>query len=263
MARGGLSYGGIGFKSITAKAGTGIRAIINTAGNTRDDVVGLPVVISNNNEVDLGTAGDVPFGFIDVCEQKISQDSLYANEVYVGVQYGGFREDVAAGSGTEVARVCVIDGTDTKKVNGATNVGIKQKMTKKVATGAVTASGNITIKVTASGKTELKNGKDIVVAVTKDDTATVVATAIEAALKDDADVKAFFTVGRTTTTVSLEAKIAAANDATMAIAFTDTGTTGVVMEATADTAGLPDKRVGLPSIFSVDATAGTATVFLG
>ncbi len=266
MARGGLSYGGIGAKNAPFEAGTALKAIVNAAGKTRDDIVGLPVVkTSVSNVVDIGTAGDVLFGFVDTCEQKISQDNLYANEVYVGVQIRGFREGIAAGASDIVGKVCILDGTDQKKVNGATNVGIKQKMTKTVTHVASTAGGDITIKVTAAGKAELVEGKNVTVTLEKDDAVATIATKIKTALLADDDVAAFFDVTTSIADVILTAKVAVANDATMAIAFTDTDTTGTTMGDTTTVAGLPDKKLGVPIIINTETVGSNhfATVFLG
>lgn len=80
MARGGLSFDGIGAQQVTMLAGTALKALVVTDG--KDSVVGLPVVVSGNGEVDLGADKDAVFGFVDV----------YENDGYVSVQFRGFRE---------------------------------------------------------------------------------------------------------------------------------------------------------------------------
>lgn len=82
MARGGVSYEGIGAQQATFVAGTKLKGLVAT-GN-RDSVVGMPVIVSGNGEVDLGADKDTIFGFVDV----------YEDDGYVGVQFRGFREDV-------------------------------------------------------------------------------------------------------------------------------------------------------------------------
>lgn len=82
MARGGISFAGIGAQYATYKAGDGIKALV--ASGNRDDVVGLAVVRSKNGTVDLGTDGDTIFGFIDV----------YEDDGHCTVQFRGYREDV-------------------------------------------------------------------------------------------------------------------------------------------------------------------------
>lgn len=249
MARGGLGYEGIGFQATTFKAGAGIKALVAAA--NRDAVVGVPVVVTSvGDTVDLGNAGDVPFGLIDV----------YENDGHVGVQFRGFREDVpVVDAGITPGRVCLVDGNGALK-DTTIGIGTKQSMTKQVTTGA-TAAGDATVKITAAGKAELANGKDITVTLAIG-TATATATAIETALKADADVKAFFDVTRTTDTIKLTAKVPATNDETMAIKLT-AGDTGAVMGDTTDVAGVADKKIGLPIFINTDATAKTATVFLG
>lgn len=252
MARGGLSYAGIGFRAATFAAGDGIKALVTAA--NRDVVVNVPVVVTNvGNVVDLGNDGDVPFGFIDV----------YEDDGHCTVQFRGFREDVpTVATDITPGRVCLVDGNGVVK-ESTSGVGVKQKMTKAV-TAAVTSAGNITIKVTAAGKAELANGKNVTVAIgVGDTTTTLVATAIKNALLDDADVAAFFDVTSSTADVILEAKLADVDDDTMAIAFTDTDTTGVTMGETTDVAGVADRKIGLPIFINSDNVAHKATVFLG
>lgn len=249
MARGGLSYAGIGFQSATFKAGAGIKALVAAA--NRDAVVNIPVVVTSAGDtVDLGNDGDVPFGFIDV----------YETDGNVGVQFRGFREDVpVADAGVTPGRVCLVDGTGKLK-DTTSGIGVKQSMAKTVTTGA-TAAGDATVKITAAGSEALAGGKAVTVTLAMG-TATATATAIETALKADTDVAAFFDVTRSTATVTLTAKVPTDNDSTMKIEFT-AGTTGAVMGDTTDVAGVADRKIGLPIFINADATAKTATVSLG
>lgn len=66
MARGGISFDGIGIQQATFKAGDNLIALVGTVG--RDGVVGVPVGITGNGEVDLGSAGETIFGIINVYE---------------------------------------------------------------------------------------------------------------------------------------------------------------------------------------------------
>lgn len=249
MSRCGLSYAGYGFESATFKAGAGIKALVAAA--NRDAVVGIPVVVTNAGDVvDLGNAGDVPFGFIDV----------YEDDGHVGVQFRGFREDVpVVVAGVTPGRVCLADGDGALK-DTTIGIGVKQSMAQTVTTGA-TAAGDIVVTVKAAGSAALADGKAITVTLAIG-TATVTATAIETALKADADVKAFFDITRATAAFTLTAKVPADNDATMAITFA-VAETGAVIGSTTDVAGVADKKIGLPLIINTDATAKTATVFLG
>lgn len=255
MARGGISFEGIGFQAATFKAGDGIKALVAAA--NKDAVVGVPVVVTSAGDVvDLGNDGDIPFGLIDV----------YEDDGHCTVQFRGFRTDVPTVVGGVVAgRIFVVDGNGVIK-DSSSGIGVKQKMTKAV-TAAITnadAAGTVTVTVKAAGKAELADGKAVAIELAGTDTTTTkVATAIQAALAADADVAAFFNVTRSTTSVVLEAKVEAANDATMAFTFADTDTTGAAMGDTAVVNGQADRKIGLPTIINADATAKTATVSLG
>lgn len=248
MARGGLNFEGIGIQQATFKAGAGIKALAVADG--RDSVVGIPVVVANNNEVDLGTDGDVPFGFIDV----------YENDGHVGVSFRGFVTDVPTDGNVTPGRICLVDGNGVVK-ESSDGIGTKQSMTVAVTTKASSA-GNVTVKITAAGSASLKNGKDVVVALDTTSTSTNSAS-IRQALGADADVAAFFDVSGTAANIILTAKVASSNDTTMAFALTDTDTTGAKVGATTDVAGVPDNKIGLPIFINVDNTNETATVFLG
>lgn len=249
MARGGLSYAGIGARKAPFKAGDGLKNLVAAA--DRDAVVNIPVVVTSAGDtVDLGNAGDVPFGFIDV----------YETDGNVGVQFRGFREDIPiVDAGVTPGRVCLLDGTGALK-DTTSGIGVKQSMTKKVTTGA-TDAGDATVTITAAGSMALAEGKAVTVTLAIG-SATATATAIETALKADNDVKAFFDVTRSTADVILTAKVPADDDDTMEIELA-AGTTGAVMGDTTDVAGVADRKIGLPIFINTDATAKTATVFLG
>lgn len=95
-----------------------------------------------------------------------------------------------------------------------------------------TADGNITVTVTAAGMTG--SPKAVTVAILNADTAAGVATKIAAALTADPNVGAMFTCTTDTDTVIITKKVISAFDSTLAIKFTDTGTTGAVLDASAD-----------------------------
>lgn len=99
MMRGGIGFSGIGEQFATFKAGAGIQALVAAA--DRDAVVGLAVVVSAAQTVDLGTDGDSVFGFIDV----------YEDDGNVGVQFRGFREDVPTNAAAPtVGKIAAVDG---------------------------------------------------------------------------------------------------------------------------------------------------------
>ncbi|MDR7856088.1 hypothetical protein [Tissierella sp.] len=99
MSRGGIGFEGIGLQQATFKAGAGIKALVAAA--NRDAVVGLPVVISAAQTVDLGVSGATVFGFIDV----------YENDGHVGVSFRGFVTDVPIGAvAPTVGKIAATDG---------------------------------------------------------------------------------------------------------------------------------------------------------
>lgn len=100
MARGGISFQGIGTQQATFIAGTALKALAEKDG--RDSVVGMPVVVSANGTVDLGTDKDTVFGLVDV----------YEDDGCVGVQFRGFRELVTTVTVAPTVGKCV--ATDGK-----------------------------------------------------------------------------------------------------------------------------------------------------
>lgn len=112
MARGGISFDGIGAQQATFKAGANLKALVDD--NDRDYVVGMPVVISGAGEVDLGADGDTVFGFVDV----------YEDDGHVGVQFRGFREDIIISTGethtATVGKVAATNGTGEVKDSSTT-----------------------------------------------------------------------------------------------------------------------------------------------
>lgn len=128
MARGGISFDGLGFRGITFKAGSGIKALVAAA--NRNVVVGLPVVVSGAGEVDLGSDGDTVYGFIDV----------YEDDGHCTVQVDGFRTDVPIGAiAPTVGKIAAVDGTGKVKDSATTAklrapIFIEVDSTEKVAT---------------------------------------------------------------------------------------------------------------------------------
>lgn len=126
--RGGLSFEGIGFQAATFKAGAGIKALVADA--DRDAVVGVPVVVSAAQTVDLGTDGDAVFGFIDV----------YEDDGHCTVQFRGFRTDVPIGAvAPTVGKLAAVDGTGKVKDSATTAkvrapIVVEVDATAKVAT---------------------------------------------------------------------------------------------------------------------------------
>ncbi len=109
MARGGISFDGIGAQQATFVAGAGLKALVQSG--TRDDVVGMPVVVSAGGEVDLGADGDTIFGFVDV----------YEDDDHVGVQFRGFRTDVPIGAvAPTVGKLAATDGAGNAKDSAST-----------------------------------------------------------------------------------------------------------------------------------------------
>ncbi|HHX61003.1 MAG TPA: hypothetical protein GX707_09880 [Epulopiscium sp.] len=128
MARGGLGYEGIKAHQTTFKAGAGIKALVVSDG--KDSVVGVPVVISGNDTVDLGTDGDTVFGFIDV----------YENDSHVSVQDEGYRTDVPIGAiAPTVGKIAAVDGTGKSK-DSATTAKLRSPVFTNVDSVAKTAT---------------------------------------------------------------------------------------------------------------------------
>jgi len=101
MARGGISFLGIGAQNVTVKANDDVKAVV--AAGTADDVVGLAVTVTGNEEAGLGAAGAPLFG----------QIVHYEGDGYMTVQYAGYAEfNGVSGSlptaGTDF--VVVVDG---------------------------------------------------------------------------------------------------------------------------------------------------------
>lgn len=128
-------------------------------------------------------------------------------------------------------------GQGELRLNGKP-LNIRQSI-KLTVIGTVGAggAGNITVTVTADGMTGNPNA--VVVAVANNDTATIVAGKIAAALKLDADVNAFFYITSNGADVYLIAKTGTANDVTMNAAYVNTTASGLtaVPTATQVTAG--------------------------
>jgi len=139
MARGGLSFNGIGgIERVTYEAGEDLKALV--VANGRDSVVGLPVVVTLDETVDLGAGGDVIDGIIEV----------YENDGHVGVIIKGFVEDVpivkssttlkgvvttnGSGKARDLAPITI--GTETLDLNGI----IKAPTFHKVDADAETAT---------------------------------------------------------------------------------------------------------------------------
>lgn len=109
MARGGLGFNLPESTKVTVEAGAGIKALV-TAGD-RDSVVGIPVAVTGNGKVDIGTDGDAIFGFIDVYEM----DGLCS------VQVDKFRDDVPIGdTAPTVGKTVVVDGDGAIKDSSTT-----------------------------------------------------------------------------------------------------------------------------------------------
>jgi len=128
MARGGLSFEGIGSQQATFLAGAGIKALVDAADS--DAVVGLPVGVSAAGTVDLGTDTDTVFGFIDV----------YETDGYVGVQFRGFRIDVpTADISPTVGKIVALDGAGKVK-DSATTAKLRNPIFIEVDSTAKTAT---------------------------------------------------------------------------------------------------------------------------
>jgi hypothetical protein len=133
-------------------------------------------------------------------------------------------------------------GTDNGDTSGSTawTAGTAQVETATCA-GTVTAGGNASVVVTASGLTG--SPKTLSVAVATSDTATAWAAKVRTALAADVDVAAMFAVSGATTAVVLTRRhavtvptgtleIYSANDATLNISLDNGTSTGITTAAT-------------------------------
>lgn len=120
----------------------------------------------------------------------------------------------------------IIGAGSAKATKTLTDDGTPQVETATVA-GTIGASGagNVTVIITASGLTG--SPKTIQVAVANNDTATIVAGKIRAALAADAIINAFFVVSGTGVFVVLTARVGAANDGTLNISIDNGTSTGL------------------------------------
>lgn len=104
MARGGLSFDGIGIKQATYVAGENLKALAEA--NGRDAMVGVPVVVVDNGTVDLGENGQVVDGIINV----------YEDDGHVGVTFRGYVTNVPiVKSSTTVKGIVAVNGNGKAK----------------------------------------------------------------------------------------------------------------------------------------------------
>lgn len=120
-----------------------------------------------------------------------------------------------------------IGGALTKA--GVPTSGVLQVETVNVV-GTITGAGDATVTVTAAGMAGSPIAVSVAVAV--DDTATLVAAKIAAAMTAHAVIGAFFTITSSVADAIFTAKQSAANDATMNIAYTNGTCTGLTPDAT-------------------------------
>jgi hypothetical protein len=114
------------------------------------------------------------------------------------------------------------------------SIGVKQVETVTVlGTIGAAGAGNATVVTTAAGMT----GSPITtaVAVANNDTPTLVAGKVRAALAGVANIAAFFTIGGSGADVVLTKKDEAPNDATMAITVDDGTSDGLTLATGVDT----------------------------
>lgn len=129
----------------------------------------------------------------------------------------------------------VIDLKDNDTTGSTAYVAGTAQVETATAAGTVSASGNASVTVTASGMTG--SPKTISVAVLNGDTASAWAAKVRTALAADTDVSALFTTGGSTTAISLTRKASSlgffpANDATLNIALANGTSSGITTAAT-------------------------------
>lgn len=172
------------------------------------------------------------FGQIQVGENNKTisypdSNAIYSLQAFFSNALDAFELDSATGIASSISPSWV---AGTAQVETAT------------AAGTATASGDVTITITASGLTG--SPKSIAVPITSGDTASVWAGKVRTALAADTAVTALFSVSGTTTSIVLTRKPSqtiegsnisvpyyVANDSTLNIAIT-AGSTGVTSAAT-------------------------------
>lgn len=145
----------------------------------------------------------------------------------------------------EISETFAIGGTSEKQGNLAfdsivsvdlpvqVHTPVRQSISKKVLTGAVTTAGDITVTLTSA---LLDSPVAVVVTLEENDTVAVVAEKISDAIMLDPDLDAVAkgiaasVIGDDLDTVKVEV-LEDANDSTLALAFADTDLTGVTMDA--------------------------------
>lgn len=153
------------------------------------------------------------------------------------------------------ALVVSLEDGDTTGTSSFTAGAAQVETATVIAASGITTSGNATVTVTAAGMTGSPKAVSVPLTTTDHTTATLIATAIAAALVADADVSALFTPTSSVANVILTRKpittytvkgvsypVYAANDATLNIALADGTCVGITTAST-----------------STDTTAGVAT----
>ncbi len=119
---------GIGAKNVTVKANADVKAVVS-AGKA-DDVVGLAVTITGNEEAGLGAAGDPLFG----------QIVHYEGDGHMTVQYAGFAEFNGVSGALPTAGtdfVAVVDGKGAVQASAGATGPSKIVSVGTAATGPV------------------------------------------------------------------------------------------------------------------------------
>jgi hypothetical protein len=139
-------------------------------------------------------------------------------------------EDITVQSGTitvpTTARKHLIASSSVQDDNNG------KQIETAVIVGTITGSGDATVTLTSA----LVAGNSVVmsVAVLENDTATIVAGKIRAAMALESEITDHYTIGGTGANVSLTALVAAANDGTLNIAYTNDDCTGLTPDATSN-----------------------------
>jgi CSLREA domain-containing protein len=185
---------------------------------------GLGTVNITNSTISGNAAASDGGGVLSGATLTISNSTIAFNRADSDNNASGTGGGIFRSSGTVTLRNTIVG----QNFKGLTFDGGVQQVETATVVGTITptGAGNAKVTVTAAGMTN--SPKIVNVAVANNDTASVVAGKMRAALVADTDVNAFFTVTGATDKIILTAKFATANDATMNIATANVTSTGLI-----------------------------------
>jgi hypothetical protein len=150
---------------------------------------------------------------------------------------------------TDLSKLELFAHTSTKIIDGITSGVTQIETATVVGTIGASGAGNATVVVTAFGMPN--SPKTLSVAVSNDDTASLVAGKIRDACITDSDIAGFFTVSGSTNQIILTCRVASANDPTLNISIDNGTCTGLTAANTSE-----DTRAGVAPVTKSKLTFG-------